>query len=101
MTWSAISRIVIAAGLAPPGVEIARDGVAIDLRMLAARAGVPDILALVQTVAFDGDTGALHVQAVIDVPEGGVPADVRYRPRRPGRRLQPRASEAVCPARVP
>jgi hypothetical protein len=84
ITWSAISRIVIAAGLAPPGVEIAREGVAIDLRMLAARAGMPDILALVQTVAFDGDTRALHVQAVMDVPDEGVPADVRYRPRQAG-----------------
>src|SRR3954463_5677278 len=35
ITWSAISRLAIAAGLAPPGVEIGRDGIAIDLRVLA------------------------------------------------------------------
>ena len=84
ITWTAISRIVIAAGLAPPGVEIGRDGVAIDFRMLAARAGVPDMLPLVQTVAFDGDTGTLRVRAVIDVPEGGVPAEARHRPQQAG-----------------
>ena len=72
MTWSAISRLVIAAGLAPPGVEIARDGVAIDLRMLASRAGFADVLSLVQTVRFEGDAGVLRVHAVVDVPEGGV-----------------------------
>ena len=31
-----------------------------------------DLLALVQTVAFDGDAGVLRVRAVIDVPEEGV-----------------------------
>jgi hypothetical protein len=84
ITWTAISRIVLAAGLAPPGVEIARDGVAIDLRVLAVRAGVPDMLALVQTVAFDGDTGALQVKAVIAVPDGGVPAEARRAPQQAG-----------------
>jgi hypothetical protein len=84
MTWSAISRIVIAAGLAPPGVEIGRDGVAIDLRTLAARAGLADMLALVQTVAFDGDATALRVRAVIDVPEGGVGPASRPTAEKPG-----------------
>jgi hypothetical protein len=84
ITWSAISRIVIAAGLAPPGVEIARDGVAIDLRMLAARAGFADVLALVQNVAFDGDAGALRVRAVIDVPQGGIAPEARPAPQGAG-----------------
>ena len=84
ITWSAISRIVIAASLAPPGVEIARDGVAIDLRMLAARAGFADVLALVQKVAFDGDAGALRVRAVIDVPQGGISPEARQAPQEAG-----------------
>ena len=74
----------IAAGLAPPGVEIARDGVAIDLRMLASRAGVADVLALVQNVAFDGDAGALRVRAVIDVPQGGIAPEARQAPQEAG-----------------
>jgi hypothetical protein len=78
ITWTAISRIVIAAGLAPRGIEIARDGVAIDLRVLAARSGVSDGLAMVQTITFDGDAGALRVRAVIDLPEGGIPPDARH-----------------------
>ncbi len=82
MTWSAISRLVIATGLAPPGVEIARDGVAIDLRMLASRAGVADLLALVQTVAFEGDAGVLRVRAVVDVPEEGVRPEGRQGPQK-------------------
>lgn len=83
LTWSAISRIAIAAGLAPSGVEIGQDGVAIDLRMLAARAGLADMLALVQNVAFDGDATGLRVRAVIDVPEGGVaPASGRTAEKR-------------------
>src|SRR5688572_20116937 len=80
ITWTAISRIVIAAGLAPPGVEIARDGVAVDLRMLASRAGVADLLAPVQTVAFEGDAGVLRVRAVVDVPEEGVRPEGRQGP---------------------
>jgi hypothetical protein len=84
MTWSAISRIVIAAGLAPAGVEIGRDGVAVDLRLLAARAGLADLLALVQNVAFDGDATALRVRAVIDVPEGGVAPASRPTAEKPG-----------------
>jgi hypothetical protein len=71
LTWSAISRVAIAAGLAPPGVEIGRDGVAVDLRVLAARAGVGDLLSLVRTLAFDGDAGVLRVTVVAEVPEGG------------------------------
>jgi hypothetical protein len=83
LTWSAISRIVIAAGLAPAGVEIGRDGVAVDLRLLAARAGLADLLALVQNVAFDGDATGLRVRAVIDVPEGGAaPASGRSAEKR-------------------
>jgi hypothetical protein len=75
-TWSAISRLVVAAGLAPAGVEIARDGVAIDLRVLASRAGVADLLSLVRTIAFEGEAGVLRVHVAADVPEGGgIPAD--------------------------
>jgi hypothetical protein len=84
MTWTAISRIVIAAGLAPAGVEIGRDGVAVDLRLLAARAGLADLLSLVQNVAFDGDATALRVRAVIDVPEGGVAPASRPTAEKPG-----------------
>jgi hypothetical protein len=82
-TWSAISRIVVAAGLAPAGVEIARDGVAIDLRVLASRAGVADLLSLVRTIAFEGEAGVLRVHVVADVPEdGGISGDAP--PVRPG-----------------
>jgi len=72
MTWSAISRLVVAAGLAPRGVEIARDGVAIDLRTLASRAGVADLLSLVRTIDFEQDAGVLRVRLVAEVPEGGI-----------------------------
>jgi hypothetical protein len=79
-TWSAISRVAIAAGLAPSGVEIGRDGVAVDLRVLAARAGVGDLLALVRTLAFDGEAGVLRVTMVAEVPDGGVEAGREQRP---------------------
>jgi hypothetical protein len=71
MTWSAISRLAIAAGLAPPGVEVGRDGVAIDLRMLASRAGASDLLSLVRTIGFDQESGVLRIHLVAEVPDGG------------------------------
>lgn len=72
LTWSAISRIVIAAGLAPPGIEIGRDGVAIDLHVLASHAAAADLLSMVQTIGFDSEAGVLRVEVVGGVPEGGV-----------------------------
>ena len=71
MTWSALSRVAIAAGLAPEGIEIGRDGVAINLRAMAARAGAPDLLSLLRTVRFDGEPGVLWVHVRGDVPEKG------------------------------
>jgi len=71
VTWSALSRLAIAAGLAPAGVEIGRDGVALDLRALAARAGASDLLSLVRTVRFEGEPGVLWVHVRGDVPEDG------------------------------
>jgi len=71
-TWSALSRVIAAAGLAPPGVEIGQDGLAVDLRTIASRAGVADLMAVVQTLAFDGEAGLLRVHVVADVPDGGI-----------------------------
>ena len=75
LTWSAISRLVLAAGLAPASVEIGTDGVAIDLRMLASRAGVLDLVSLVRSIDFESEDGVLRVHVVADVPEGGVRTD--------------------------
>jgi hypothetical protein len=73
LTWTAVSRLATAAGLAPYGVSIGRDGVAIDLRALAARAGLEDLLALARTFKLHGRAGALVAHVTLDVPEGGVP----------------------------
>jgi len=77
ITWSAISRLAIAAGLAPPGVEIGRDGIAIDLRVLASRVAAADLLSLVRTLDFEQEAGVLRVHVVMDVPEGGIGAGAR------------------------
>jgi hypothetical protein len=73
LTWTAVSRLATAAGLAPHGMSIGRDGVAIDLRALAARAGLEDLLALARTFELRGRVGALVAHVTLDVPEGGVP----------------------------
>jgi hypothetical protein len=72
LTWTAMSRLATAAGLAPAGVSIGLDGVAIDLRALAARAGVEDLLSLARRIELEGREGALVVRVAVDVPEGGV-----------------------------
>ena len=73
LTWTAVSRLATAAGLAPHGMSIGRDGVAIDLRALAARAGLGDLLALARTFELRGRVGELVAHVTLDVPEGGVP----------------------------
>jgi hypothetical protein len=72
LTWTAVSRLATAAGLAPAGVSIGRDGVAVDLRALAARAGLDDLLSLARTLELEGRAGVLIVRIAIEVPEGGV-----------------------------
>jgi hypothetical protein len=79
ITWSAISRLAIAAGLAPPGVEIGRDGIAIDLRVLASRVAAADLLSLVRTLDFEQKAGVLRVHVVMDVPAGGIGAGANPR----------------------
>jgi hypothetical protein len=71
-TWTAVSRIARAAGLAPAGVEIARDGLAIDLRTLAARAGVGDLLPLARRLTFQSEQGVLRIGMGLEIPEGGI-----------------------------
>jgi hypothetical protein len=83
-TWSALSRVIVAAGLAPPGVEVGKDGVAVDLRTIASRAGVADLMAVVQTLAFDGEDGRLRVHVVADVPDGGIAVDPTRAPSSAG-----------------
>jgi hypothetical protein len=75
LAWSAISRIAVAAGLAPAGVEVGRDGVALDLRTLATRAGVGDLLPMARAVDFESDPGVLRVRVTVQVPEGGIAAE--------------------------
>jgi hypothetical protein len=72
LTWTTVSRFATAAGLAPEGVSIGLDGVAVNLRALAARAGLDDLLSLARRIEVDGQEGALVVHVAIDVPEGGV-----------------------------
>jgi len=71
-TWTAVSRIALAAGLAPAGVEIARDGLAIDIRTLAARAGVGDLLPLARRLTFQSEQGVLRIGMGLEIPEGGI-----------------------------
>jgi hypothetical protein len=83
LTWTAVSRLATAAGLAPDGVTIGLDGVAIDLRVLAARAGAEDLLLLARVIDFEGCEGALVLRVAVDVPEGGVARRTAPDPDRP------------------
>lgn len=98
LTWTAVSRLATAAGLAPHGMSIGRDGVAIDLRALAARAGLEDLLALARTFELRGRVGALVAHVTLDVPEGGVPG--RAAPDS-DRGSMPRAADAGARNRPP
>ena len=89
LTWAAVSRLATAARLAPEGVDIGRDGVAIDLRALAARAGIDDLMALARTIELEGRPGVLVVRAVVDVAEGGITT------RAGEQRLEPDSSPRV------
>ena len=72
LTWTTVSRLATAAGLTPEGVSIGIDGLAVDLRALAARAGVDDLLPLARRIELEGQEGAVVVRVAVDVPDGGV-----------------------------
>jgi hypothetical protein len=74
VAWRAISRIAVAAGLTPAGVEIGRDGVAIDLRALGTRAGIGDLVSGIRAIAFEVEPGVLRVRIAVQIPEGGLAA---------------------------
>ena len=88
LTWTTVSRLATAAGLAPEGVSIGLDGLAVDLRALAARAGVDDLLSLARRIELEGQEGALVVRVAVDVPDGGVA-------RRTAKEADPSVPQAV------
>jgi hypothetical protein len=53
--------------------------VALDLRTLATRLGVGDLLPMARAVDFESDPGVLRVRVTVQIPEGGISAEPQGR----------------------
>jgi hypothetical protein len=73
--WTTIRSVAGTLGLLPPGVSFGPGTVEVDLAAMAARAGIADLLPLVESLAIHGPAdGLFAIEADVAVPEGGVGA---------------------------
>lgn len=90
--WKTIRGVAGTLGLLPAGVSFGAGTVEVDLRALLARAGLDDVLSLVQRLVIHGPAdGLFAIEADVVVPHGGLAAGAQKAVSTDGRSTAPRA----------